>query len=171
VTVTHKRQADKNKMNDDKRNIMERFEKSENPGASAGRVQKIVMPLVLKKKWFDMILSGEKTEEYREIKDYWARRFLYSTEQGGLEWGAWVEMWEDLCHPFNRHNGPGDLMRYFCVEFKHFDIIHFKNGYNKNAPEFKIEFNGFKVKPGRSEWGAEDGKYYFALQLGKVLEV
>ncbi|GJH39859.1 hypothetical protein RCZ04_04090 [Capnocytophaga sp. HP1101] len=32
--------------------------------------------LTLKKKWFDMILLGEKTEEYREIKPYWTKRLL-----------------------------------------------------------------------------------------------
>lgn len=32
--------------------------------------------LVLKKKWFDMIDSGIKKEEYREIKDYWIRRLI-----------------------------------------------------------------------------------------------
>ncbi len=32
--------------------------------------------LTLKKKWFDMILSGEKTEEYRELKDYWKIRLI-----------------------------------------------------------------------------------------------
>ena len=32
--------------------------------------------LTLKKKWFDLILSGEKVEEYRETKLYWDRRFL-----------------------------------------------------------------------------------------------
>lgn len=31
--------------------------------------------LTLKKKWFDMIASGFKREEYREIKPYWAARF------------------------------------------------------------------------------------------------
>jgi len=30
--------------------------------------------LTLKKKWFDMIVSGEKKEEYREIKPYWSKR-------------------------------------------------------------------------------------------------
>lgn len=30
--------------------------------------------LVLKKKWFDLIASGEKTEEYREIKPHWDSR-------------------------------------------------------------------------------------------------
>jgi len=31
--------------------------------------------LPIKKKWFDMILSGEKKEEYREITDYYDVRF------------------------------------------------------------------------------------------------
>lgn len=30
--------------------------------------------LSIKKKWFDMIKSGEKKEEYREIKPYWTKR-------------------------------------------------------------------------------------------------
>lgn len=33
-----------------------------------------VLHLTLKKQWFDMILSGEKKEEYREHKEYWNRR-------------------------------------------------------------------------------------------------
>ena len=31
--------------------------------------------LPIKKKWFDMIRSGEKKEEYREIKPYYETRF------------------------------------------------------------------------------------------------
>lgn len=30
----------------------------------------------LKKEWFDKIKSGEKTHEYREVKDYWTDRFV-----------------------------------------------------------------------------------------------
>jgi len=33
-----------------------------------------ILHLTLKKKWFDMIISGEKREEYREIKPYWNKR-------------------------------------------------------------------------------------------------
>lgn len=32
--------------------------------------------LTLTKRWFDMILSGEKPEEYREIKPYWIKRLM-----------------------------------------------------------------------------------------------
>ena len=33
--------------------------------------RKTILKLVLKKKWYDMINSGFKTEEYRIIKPYW----------------------------------------------------------------------------------------------------
>lgn len=33
-----------------------------------------ILHLTLKKRWFDMITSGEKTEEYREIKPHWDAR-------------------------------------------------------------------------------------------------
>jgi hypothetical protein len=33
-----------------------------------------VLHLTLKKKWFDMISSGAKKEEYREVKPYWNLR-------------------------------------------------------------------------------------------------
>lgn len=41
-----------------------------------------VLHLTLKKKWFDMIASGEKKEEYREIKPYWYDR-LFDNEGMG----------------------------------------------------------------------------------------
>ena len=39
-------------------------------------MEKKVLDLPLKAKWYDMIESGEKTEEYREIKPYWETRFI-----------------------------------------------------------------------------------------------
>jgi len=34
------------------------------------------LDLPLKKKWYEMIESGEKREEYRECKDYWRKRLI-----------------------------------------------------------------------------------------------
>lgn len=34
-----------------------------------------MLTLPIKKKWFDMIISGEKKEEYRELKPYYKTRF------------------------------------------------------------------------------------------------
>lgn len=41
-----------------------------------------ILHLTLNKRWFDMIASGEKKEEYREIKKYWEKRLYYNTSQG-----------------------------------------------------------------------------------------
>lgn len=35
-----------------------------------------ILDLVLKKQWYDMIKSGVKHEEYREIKPYWTKRLI-----------------------------------------------------------------------------------------------
>jgi ASC-1-like (ASCH) protein len=35
-----------------------------------------ILYLTLKKKWFDLIKSGEKKTEYREVKSYWEKRLL-----------------------------------------------------------------------------------------------
>lgn len=38
------------------------------------RSQCAILPLVLKGKWYDLIKSGEKKEEYRADTPYWRRR-------------------------------------------------------------------------------------------------
>ena len=35
-----------------------------------------ILHLVLKKKWYEMQESGEKTEEYRELTEYWRKRLI-----------------------------------------------------------------------------------------------
>lgn len=35
-----------------------------------------ILDLPLKAKWYEMIESGEKKEEYREIKEYWRKRLV-----------------------------------------------------------------------------------------------
>lgn len=37
----------------------------------------------LKKQWYDKIKSGEKTIEYREVKQYWTRRLMKAEFRGG----------------------------------------------------------------------------------------
>lgn len=42
----------------------------------------LILKLTVTKKWFNMILSGEKREEYRLIKPHWISRFLEKKTQG-----------------------------------------------------------------------------------------
>lgn len=130
-----------------------------------------ILHLTLKRKWFDLIASGKKREEYREIKNYWAARFLNVKRNEGLEASEWEEVICDLNNPTRRHNSVSQLLDYFGVYLKSFDVVEFKNGYSNSAPKMIVEFNGIEVKQGAEKWGAEAGKYYFTILLGKVLEI
>jgi len=128
-----------------------------------------ILHLTLKKQWFDMILSGEKKAEYREVKDYWARRLLVTKPYGEIEWAVWEEMLCDLRQPFKRHTDVSELLTFFDLRFRDYDAIKFRNGYAKNAPSFLVECRGVAVKNGRQKWGAKQGEFYFALRLGNIL--
>lgn len=101
------------------------------------------------KKWFDMILSGEKKEEYREFKEYWIKRFGYKYEGS---------------------NNPDDN-GYWCEEMENLpDAIRFTNGYSRNAPSFLIECKGWKLgKSKHPEWGGDTQKDQFIFKLGDLL--
>lgn len=101
--------------------------------------------LTLKKKWFDMILSGEKKEEYREIKHYWERRLLH------------VDL--DKERPF-----------VFCDNEILYDVIEFRNGYGKNAPTMIVSYQGVDIGNTKEGWADEYKTTVFVLKLGKILE-
>jgi hypothetical protein len=113
-------------------------------------IQEKVLHLTLNKKWFDMILSGKKKEEYREVKDYWMKR-LVGINGCGTSYNFTILN--------NREN-----------KCKEFDYIIFKNGYSKNARTMKIECEGITVNQGRREWGAPNYRV-FVIKLGKIISV
>lgn len=104
-----------------------------------------MLTLPIKKKWFDMILSGEKKEEYREIKYYWTTRFrnaLYDVT----------------------------VANYFDNIVYARGTVRFKNGYQKNAPKIECYIELVQGM-GKPEWGAEPDKEYYVLKILGVEEV
>jgi len=125
--------------------------------------------LVLKKKWFSLIESGEKLEEYREIKPYWASRLIELKQfSQPMEWQCFDEMCCNLINPYKRYNGPVNLLDFFDSRFKSFDLVRFRNGYRSDSPEIEMLCTGITVAKGKEEWGAEPGKYYFVISLGNI---
>ncbi len=109
-----------------------------------------MLTLPIKKKWFDMELSGEKPEEYREIKQYYISRFrkiLGVPEIVSDE--AFIERIKS--HPDTR-------------KFKYM----FRNGYSKISPSF-IAKCSLSIGTGKEEWGAEKDKQYFALTIHEIM--
>ena len=108
------------------------------------------LQLVLKKKWFDMIASGEKKEEYREITPYWAKRITqYFDYPKGCEIDAQM-----------RH-----VMRSYLDGREIFDGVMFYLGYAKDRPKMYVPIERITIGTGKPEWGAEPGKSYFVIKL------
>lgn len=123
-----------------------------------------ILHLTLKRKWFTMILHGEKREEYRELTEYWASRILYKIP---LPLGGYMSAWSDIK---NGHKGEEWKKRTGNAPvFEKFDIVRFRNGYQKDSPTFDIEFKGIEIKTGNPEWGAVPGMEYFVIKLGEIV--
>lgn len=116
---------------------------------------KKTLHLNLKRKWFDMILSGEKKEEYREIKDYYTCRVIDFTKEEST-----IDYITDL------------ILSVLSIEQfykKQYDTITFSNGYKKDRPQFEIELKNIKIGSGKTEWGAIEDEKYFVLELGEII--
>ena len=100
-----------------------------------------MLVLPIKKKWYEMILSGVKKEEYREIKDYYTTRFA------------------NIFHSVSSRN-------FIPFEADRKDII-FRNGYSASSPSFVANCS-IRVDKGNTDWGAEKDKKYYVLTIHSI---
>lgn len=113
-----------------------------------------MLVLPIKKQWFDMIRSGEKKEEYREIKPYY-NKILGKNFIGFTFTEAIIENFESI-------------KEYDLKQIKDIDII-FRNGYRHDSPKIKCNCS-LGIGEGNTEWGAILGKQYYILKINKVYE-
>ena len=113
-----------------------------------------ILKLTLNKKWFDMILSGEKKEEYRELKEYWKTRL---TNREKPEYRL-ISLQGFLTLAL-----PNDF-------FAKYDYVEFTNGYGGKMPTMLIECLGISKGYGEPKWGAEEETEYIVIKLGKIVE-
>lgn len=114
--------------------------------------KKNTLYITIKKEWFDLIASGVKKEEYREIKEYWTRRLV----------GNWHQ------YESNQVMYRGEYMLPYGI-----DCIEFRNGYKPDSPRITVEWLGIEVGKPNPEWFPKDGDIennVFILKLGKIIE-
>lgn len=111
-----------------------------------------MLTLPIKKKWLDMILSGEKKEEYREIKPYYESRFA--------KWFGVVMLGGNLLK-------ASDIGLSKC-EKDDIQEIQFRNGYNRKSPSFVAKCS-LSVGTGKEKWGAEKDRQYFVLTIHEII--
>lgn len=97
-----------------------------------------MLTLPIKKRWFYMIITGGKQEEYREIKPYYQRRFQHL----GL---------------LDAKGEPTQAVQ----------TVRLRNGYGATSPTMTVNVT-LRIGKGRSEWGAEQNKTYFVLKIVSV---
>ena len=108
------------------------------------------LTLSLKRKWFDLIKSGEKKEEYMEIK---AKYFAMFCDHLNV-------------YAINKLNNFDVSFHLKWPEELGYDRLVFTLGYPKAGDtERRLVFKNPKIRigTGRPEWGAEPGKLYFVI--------
>lgn len=115
------------------------------------KMEKNILRLSLKKVWFDLINSGVKKEEYRDIKPYWTKRlkrFLQKEES------------------FLENEADSTTSR------KTLGIIEFTLGYPKKddmAKRVRFEVKCVAIGKGKPEWGGSTDKDVYIITLGREL--
>ena len=115
------------------------------------------LKLTLKKKWFDLLKSGEKIEEYREVKKHWIKQLVTN---------------RFTAKDYKNENEIIGLIlqnkeHYIKNRTTHFDFVEFRNGYSKTSPQITMECKEIEIGNGKVEWGAIEGEQYFIIKLGR----
>lgn len=122
-----------------------------------------ILRQTLTRQWFDLILKGEKLEEYREIKKHWIQRLTWNEFHKDA---TCINSLKDAIYENSERTGWKKMESVFC----HFDAIEFTNGYGNHMPKILIECKGINIGRGKPEWGAPTDRDVFIEQLGKILE-
>ena len=115
---------------------MEKLTKAK--GKYLSDAKKKVLTLTVSKQWFDKILSGEKTEEYREIKPYWVARLFHNNSDI-----------VDVRNFASSLAGRTDLLKKYIdaqrIVLKQYTHILFINGYRKDSPRIEKEIESITI--------------------------
>lgn len=98
-----------------------------------------MLTLPIKRQWYDMIVSGQKLEEYRE-PDYWLPRLK-----------------KEAIKQFGIGKTGFDGVK-----------VRIRAGYRVDSPTAILTLEYAVLAPGFAEWGAVPGVEYLVLRIRKV---
>ena len=106
-------------------------------------MEKKILTLTVSKQWFDMILAGEKIEEYRAIKSYWINRLIQA------KYGESDEYRKVAMHPefdmLISNYKLKELLKKETARFIPYTHVLFINGYRKDSPRIKKEIESISI--------------------------
>ena len=116
--------------------------------------------LPIKKKWFDMILSNNKKEEYRDLTPYYLRRIFYC---GKTEMTDYIA--EQIINDFKKKPSIEVKNKWQLIPKN--NTVEFRNGYGKKVPSYMFFIDAIKIGKGREKLGADRDKIYFVIHISK----
>jgi len=128
--------------------------------------------LVLIGKWYDMIESGEKPEEYRDITPYWLQRIFEMPifEIPTIEEDTQYISVDETTAQFYSNPKHFELLREAIAKGvlrPRFKEVTFQRAYPKNPPRMTRPLVSVSVGTGNPAWGAVPNKNYLKLKLVK----
>lgn len=129
-------------------------------------MQKKILHLPLKAKCYKMIESGVKTEEYREIKQYWCDRLIGNCPLGREYWGIVLPKIFKTANE-SKNISTSDALHHLLVwnyGLRGYTHVKFSYGYTKRTMTFEID--SIAIGKGKTEWGAP-AEEVFKIKLGK----
>lgn len=116
--------------------------------------------LPLEKKWYNMIERGEKTEEYREIKQHWIKQICDTRKQDPVFANKECKFRNcEACFLITISDNLSDD----CYQY---DAVRFSYGYTRRTMTFDVE--SITIGKGKPEWGAP-AEDVFIIKLGRRL--
>lgn len=118
--------------------------------------------LVLKRKWWDMIESGEKPEEYRSFTRHWFSRLVDCARIKDADLATRYFGYDGKTPNLDqvRDDFDGEWLT-----FRNYDAVCFHRGYTNVTMLY--EFKGTSIGYGNPAWGAPTDKEVFIIKLGK----
>lgn len=110
-----------------------------------------ILDLSLTYKWYDMIASGHKKEEYREIKPFYKHRLL-QCDYGHTR----------LCVPYSCNTDCT------IIQFRNYDYVRFHRGQG-GKETMLVRCEGINIGKGKPEWGAHPVDDVFIIKLGEIV--
>lgn len=133
----------------------------------------LVLPI--KKKWFDMIASGEKKEEYRDIRFHWCSRIFnwlspFEIQQFYVRYESFRDAFF-YCYGYKHTPRKAIECLYHKgnIEYKNIDKVLLINGYGKNAPRITVRCLGIEIGNAKPEWSDNWQGDVFIIKLGEIL--
>lgn len=136
-----------------------------------------VLYLPLKKQWFEMIKSGKKTKEYREITPYWISRLM-----------RWFDI-DDFCPSRFEKISPREAqvlanereLLFYGIETERIilaqpKIVEFSLGYpagNDYTRRFRMRVKGVALRIPKEGWVPEEtplNRLCICIDLGEMIE-